>query len=330
MTAPVVTHWLYVLRRAASGVIDSTDIERGIAQFERWKTAGDPRSDQPDIISTIEKARGLVGETDTEHRKAVVNLVSRARLFDLSDEIMLAAARRADDVVGTPDLAELPFEVCWFRAEYHDPKSDLDVLGYLISRTGWMGVCYRDRDGNPDFSCGQIVNDDGWEASAVQGAWSLWLASRVVAGHVAARTPTASFSVRRDLARARAAGAPVVPPPELYTLRLDARRAGHALGRIIEARNGPSYRYEVRRHERMLVHRGRWPVDPDLAADFRRRGYTVERGDALDERAVLGIDLRGLPPGQRGEWIAWKFAPVKEHEAGPKDAPVRRAVRVSG
>lgn len=80
----------------------------------------------------------------------------------------------------------------------------------------------------------------------------------------------------------------------------------------------------------MLVHRGRWPVDHALASDFRRRGYTIKRGDELDERAVLGLDLRGLPAGARGEWVAWRFVPIREHEAGPKDAPLRRAVRVGG
>lgn len=330
MTPPVVTHWLYVLRRAANGVTDANDIAKGIERFDRWAARGDPRAKDPKIVATVEKARSLNHELNVVHTKVVLDLVSRARLFDLSDEIAIAAGARADEMVGVPDLTELPFEVCWFRAEYRDEKNNIDVLGYLITRDGWMGVCYKDKAGNPDFSCERIASDEGWEPSAIRGAWSLWLMSRVVAGHVAERPVTASFAVRRELAKARAAGAPVLPPPELYTLRLDRRRAGHAIGRIIEARNGPSYRYEVRRHERMLVHRGRWPIDPEFAADFRRRGYTVERGDGLDERAVLGLDLRGLPPGDRGEWVAWRFAPVREHEAGPKDAPVRRAVRVGG
>lgn len=330
MTPPVVAHWLYVLRRAASGAVDAEDIRRGIERFDRWAKEGDVRAKDVSIAETIEKARSLEHMTRVLRTKVALDLVVRARLFDLSDEIAIAAGTRADEMVGVPDLAELPFEVCWFRAEYRDEKNDIDVLGYLITRDGWMGVCYKDKAGNPDFSCERIASDEGWEASAVRAAWSLWLMSRVVAGHVADRPVTASFAVRRELAKARAAGAPVLPPPELYTLRLDRRRAGHAIGRIIEARNGPSYRYEVRRHERMLVHRGRWPIDPELGADFRRRGYTVERGDGLDERAVLGLDLRGLPPGDRGEWVAWRFAPVREHEAGPKDAPVRRAVRVGG
>lgn len=335
MTHDVVTRWLGALRTATVSAGEADVIEMGIAQVAHWTADGDPRATTPDALMVAEALR--MDAAQDELKRALVqarvslDLISRARLFAFSDEILDAAGRKASTMVGTPDLAELPFDVCWFHMDIDlgSAKEKAEkLLGCLITRDGWCGAYVRRADGD-HFGCVRAAAEEGWDPASIPTVWTLWLLSRIAAGHAAQRTLVGSFAVRRELARARLRGAPLAPPPELYTIRLDARRAGHAIGRIIEARNGPSYRYEVRGHERMLVHRGQWPIAADFASDFRRRGYTVERGDSIDPRAAVGLDVRGLPPGDRSEWIAWRFAAVKEHEAGPKDAPVVRAVRVS-
>lgn len=278
----------------------------------------------------VERARAFCADPAQSRERLVRkrDWIAEAHLFDLSDEAILAASRKVDQVVGCPDFGDLPFRVCWFRAEYCDTARDLDIVGYIATRDGFMGLVWKNKDGTLDASFTEACSPEGWDPHCVTAGTMLWLFTRITAGCVAERPSTRSFELRRELQKLRAEGVPA-HPPEVYTIRIDGRRAGHLVRQAIEAHHGagsgPTVRYEVRRHERMLVHRGRWPIDKALRDDFVRRGYTVEQGDRLDPRASIGLDIRGIEPSNGTEWIAWRFVTVKEHEAGPT-GPLRASI----
>lgn len=327
MTPDIVSRWLALVARTHDTVKVAEEVEQSLVLYDEKVAGNDPRAHEPGLREAIEAARHHIehggSARDIQER---LDVLLQARLFSFSQAVVAAATQRGPDMVGSPDLEELPFPVCWF--DIQQTYKDMPLHGYIITRGGLLGAVYTAKTGEIDVAFLHACNDEGWDPVSLEPAWVLWLLAQLVAGHVSERTPLGGFGLRRALARLREKGVRT-PPPELYVLNLDRRRAGHALGKIIEARQGPSYRYEVRRHERMLIRRGRWPADEETAEEFKSKGYTVERGDSLTEKAGIGLELRGLPAGTRNEWVAWKFIPVREHEAGPQGMPTRRALRVS-
>jgi len=346
MINPIAKDWLDTIGALAEEAV-RPGIKRKeyadlLASFERRAAA---LQGVPEAGGLLERARVLCGEaTDVAElrREAVADgiatlpVLREARLFDLSPEIQRACGAKSNEMIGEPDLSALPFPVCWFGVRQwaiDHAKGEAPIaqsVALVATRSGLTAYVMTDASGNdPIVLPTQAINEDGWDAGALQSAWAAYLMAAVVNGSVAERPDRGGYAMQRALARLRDRGV-VLRPPDLYTLTLTARQAAQRVRLAAEAHSGPAYRYEVRQHERMLVHRGRWPCGHELHEDFAKRGYVVERGDGLSECAALGLSLRGLPAGERGEWIAWRFAKVREHEAGPKDAPVKRAVRAVG
>jgi hypothetical protein len=328
LTPVLVNDWLRAMQVTAELSVETERLARNGVASRMSATMRADRADPRVAHWQSEEDPEAWNERTRRGTGRALDMLRRARLFALSPGAVDAALLHSKRMVGTPELDMLPFDVCVFGvrdSSLEGPPDGAQLVAILASRCGTIiGI-----DPKGEIVLVTAVNADGWDAGSILPAWACFLFAALVAGHVSERQPPIrSFDMNRKLAAIRKLGV-AAPPPDLYVLNLDRRRASAAIGRIIEARNGPAYRYEVRQHERMLVHRGRWPCGDELREDFATRGYVVERGDSLDERAAIGLDLRGLPAGERNEWIAWRFARVREHEAGPKDAPLRRAVRVA-
>ena len=346
--APVVQDWL----RTLQGLADRWNIQKEKEKYLTDSDHGVPHKYPGPQKCSREEWDALLAEADRlleviregvrkrgdvlANQWPVIPFLKQARLFDLSPDIQLACVRRSMEMVGSPDLSALPFPICWFNIRAWDwelcktakePRKGC-VVALVASREGklwWVVEGVGDKD-LIYVDTEDAVTAEGWNPESLENAWIVYLLAAVVNSQPIQRPATQSFSLRRELGKLRAKGI-TVPPPDLYTLVLNKQQASRAVSLAIAAHSGPSYRYEVRKHERMLVHRGHWPLkNPE---DLKERGYVVERGDQLSERAILGLELRGIPAGERDEWVAWKFVPVREHEAGLKGGELRRAVRTT-
>jgi len=257
--------------------------------------------------------------TDQKVPGIMLPLMRRARLFDLSAAVYDSVARRVSsgELVGTPDLNQLPFDVCWFGS--HDAADNHQMM---ITRSGWLLLIDEDKVGWK-LNCVCALDDDGWETSAIDMAWSATLLAQIATTRGIKERP-ASVSVRRLMDKA---GKHRPEPPELYTLNMNARQAGHAVGHAVTPHAGPGYRFEVAGHPRLLVRRGRWP-DEDHCKAWATAGYEVFHGSVVPNDWRVTMDLRGVAPPTDKEWIALRIVNVKSHEKGP-DGTVIRATRVT-
>lgn len=323
MLSPVVRDWLKTLGRLEVRRAEIREAQALIERAERTNYRAASRRDVDELRFEVSESMRVYGE-----QLSCIDVLSRARLFALSDEIIFSCWNRSSGMIGSPDLSALPFEVCWFDVRgYGMEKEGFLRIAFVVTRDGRFLSVYEVDGGHLYIGDDKILTDEGWDPAFLRDAWTVWLMASVVNGEVAQRPASQSFELRRELSKLREMGARIAPP-DLYTLRLDARRAGHVVSLLVASRLGPAYRYEVRQHERLYHDRGRWPPTQDQRLAFEKRGRVVQRGSDLDERVVLGLQLRELPPVRPDEWIAWKFGRVVEHQAGPKDKPLRRAVRV--
>lgn len=258
-------------------------------------------------------------------------LLRRARVFDLSQEVYLAAKKRVfkGDLIGVPDLEALPFDVCWFGCE---GKDVLDVLcddeleekradAPIVLTRGGMFLTPAPIDGQWVLVASKALDEDGWDALSLSTVWVCALLAEVAKTHAVKSKPM-ELSVRRLMDKA---GKHRPLPPELYTVRMNARQAGRAVSAVVTAHARLSYRFEVAGHPRLLVRRGRWP-DPERCQSWAEHGYEVFHGTAVPESWRIAMDLRAVPPPTEKEWIALKLVQVSTHEKGP-EGPVIRATR---
>lgn len=287
----------------------------------------------PSLVAARAKVDGALADIDE-----ALPLLRRARIFSLSEEVFRAAWRRATsgDLVGTPDLSALPFDVCWFGCPDQDvftllgsPPDDerkprLSREPVAVTRSGVVISPAELRDGWVVVGS-QAVGEDGTDPHAVPLLWACALLVDLATSR-SAPVRVSGLAASRLMDRAGKHGARPVPP-DLYMVHLDARRAGHAIGQVVASRAGPGYRFEVRGHPRLLVRRGAWP-DEDAARFWRRRGYEVARGDRLTPEWCREMENRGVAPGRGCEWVALRIVQVREHERGP-DGPVVPATRTA-
>lgn len=322
-----------------------------------WTRMERDRAGDPEWLAQV----GVAYEATIGTMREALPLLRQGRVFDLSRDAYNAAMARAasGELVGVPDLARLPFDVCVFGCQENGAPVDiLDVLDSRVARkvsrgcedadvgtyecallavSRWGGL-YLLSPASASLSQHSIpvrwtvnvlavVTEEGWDPSAIPWMWALTLLADLVRTRARPERQT-SLAARRWMTRAQQAGARPAPV-ELYELHLDRRRAGHAIGALARPHAAPSYRHEVMGHERLLLHRGRWPLG-ELAEHWAARGYEVTRGDRLPQDLRERMAARGIAPGLASEWVAWRVVQVREHERGPEGAPVVRAVRVGG
>lgn len=314
---------------------------------EKLRHLQDIVSARPKHLSSevIEAGRGVVFRLGEQVDDAfdgyaeALPLLRRARVFDLSQEIFEAAARRvlAGGLVGVPDLdTALPFDVCWFGCA---GKDVLDLIcpgvaervGAVVSKDAPVILTRGGLFLTPAYANGgwvlvtcRALDEEGWDVTTISTVWVCALLASVAMAHGERSTPR-ELSVRRLMDKA---GKHRPLPPELYTVHMNARRAGHAVSSAVTPHAGPSYRFEVAGHPRLLVRRGRWP-DTERCQSWAEHGYEVFHGSAVPEEWKIALSLRDVPPPTEKEWIALKLVHVKNHEKGPENAPLIKATRTA-
>lgn len=232
---------------------------------------------------------------------------------------------------GPPDPR--PFPTVWLGLDQHAPVGDdVPLQGWLIG----------DREitrlyGAPHYTVGYIYRVGGWADLAGSVPWSPssgadpWVLHTIFA-MIADRQATTietplSITRRRRLQRIAEASPTPAPPrhvPRAYHVvdLVDRVRWVSAARKAImpcPAQSRLSHRFDVRSHQRLRVVRGHEPLEPDLAADLRRRGYSISRG-ALNEPDLEGaLRRRGIPLPRPGEWLATLQSTVAAHQRGPDD-----------
>ena len=121
-------------------------------------------------------------------------------------------------------------------------------------------------------------------------------------------------------------------PPPYYTLRLKNKLIRDRVRKGLPKPPAPrSYRTDVRGHERCRVMRGPFPLDPELGAKLRKRGYKMFTTNDLDADTLRRLHERGLPYKRADEWLAILTTWVGEHFTSNDDSlPYVPACRVPG
>lgn len=122
-------------------------------------------------------------------------------------------------------------------------------------------------------------------------------------------------------------------PPRFYTVRtttvLDKVIVDEVMSESTQ-RTGPSYRFDVRGHWRLLTKRSTEGLLTKDRLALESRGYTVgTNATELGPDIVQALLDRGLSLPSDGEWVACKLTRVKSHQKGPEDGEYIPAVRTA-
>jgi len=124
----------------------------------------------------------------------------------------------------------------------------------------------------------------------------------------------------------------VYTPPPYYTLRLKSKIVRDKVRKGLPKPPAPkTYKTDVRAHERCRVARGPMPLDPEVGAKLRKRGYTIFTTNSLDLDTYRRLHERGQPYKKADEWLAIKVSWIEEHmTSNDPHLPYIPAVRVPG
>jgi len=121
-------------------------------------------------------------------------------------------------------------------------------------------------------------------------------------------------------------------PPPYYTLRMKTQLIREKVRKGMAGPPSPrSYKTDVRGHERCRIARGPFPLDPELGAKFRKRGYKLFTTNHPDADTLARLHERGQPYKRADEWLAILTTWVETHLTNnDPDLPYIPAVRIAG
>jgi len=217
------------------------------------------------------------------------------------------------------------------------------MLAMLIEEaTGdvWDVSAILEPEGMVGLHCWRMRRGGEWQRQAVSALYPLVL-DRLLDSSLRFRgapPPARTFAERRRLEQATAAARVAGPPPApFYVVRASDLARGDGAG---GTHASPSFRFDVRGHDRLLVHRGEGEVDAVALARMERRGYrfAVGRWPRLEGDDEAPLDLggalaraaraRGHAEPTPGEWVAVRVVRVRAHVKGPEDGVYVPGLRV--
>jgi hypothetical protein len=332
-------------------------------RLERMKTARRQVADNRSHMATA-RSRGLFPKGTTFEELAADNERTEAdidRLFRVYDwtcavldechvlsfpnvsiEAFDDAWNATASIPGVPEVFDrLPFPVCFIGLgegvlmDYLEEADETGIgpvlaMGFMVTRDRDVHAVSAKTQGSRETMAIPICIDGEWDPSSVGIAWVLHaiLTAMEEVQPRRARPDLSALSTRRAMEKVTKAGAPRMPPPPFYEVRIDGARFQEIVRSVTSVPREFSHQWDVRQHTRTRFLRGTGEVGSETAALFLERGYEIHFAPGADVREAL--EVRGLPPPAEGEWIATKTWRVKEHTKGPDDRPYVPAVRVSG
>jgi hypothetical protein len=121
-------------------------------------------------------------------------------------------------------------------------------------------------------------------------------------------------------------------PPPYYTLRMKTKLIREKVRKGLTSHGTlAAYRTDVRAHERCRIARGPFPLDPELGAKFRKRGYKVFTTNIPDADTIRRLHERGQPYKRADEWLAILTTWIETHMTNNDESlPYIPAVRLPG
>lgn len=224
------------------------------------------------------------------------------------------------------------------------PFEEVTLLGFLVS---WDGLVYeflggwddeklvgvmaptvRDHDTRHEIKDNKLVVG-GWNNPYSLNPWIVTSLVNFVNSYKSiVMEEERSFSAKHRFQKmAKTFGLQMKVPPFYYTVELkqELHRARSTFPGIPGAHRIYSHRWDVRRHERIRVLRGKYPIDGKTKTAITKRGYKLFE-EELDQNTWRLLKDRGVARGSN-EWIAIKSTWVSPHVRGPEDAPYIPSMR---
>lgn len=98
-----------------------------------------------------------------------------------------------------------------------------------------------------------------------------------------------------------------------YRINVSLEEAARVLRRrrCAGPRAEPSYSWDSRAHQRLLVRRGAMPISPTLCLALMDRGYAYWSAGEPGPAWAREMEIRGIAAKRPGEWIALRLRPIK-------------------
>lgn len=229
----------------------------------------------------------------------------------------------------------MPFsDVRWLASSWVKEKRQYGInLAHLLDDErgdAWQISSAEEADGTARIHCTRVRRDGAWTDAAKDtliphALYLLLSASKTFTG----KAPERSLSQRRALERLAATDSQTLRiPPPFYVVRNKPTAPKIAVPpREPVHHASPSFRFDVRSHDRIFLHRGEAPVEPAIAKRLEKRGYMFFT-DAWPAGLAEACRSRGHEDPQKGEWLAIRVVKVKAHLKGPEDAEYVPSLRV--
>lgn len=304
-------------------------------------------------LSAMEALRSKSQDGPGRHgaRHAWVQLRD-ARIFSIQPKLAHAFADAwfdsmgEDEVLPDPDWPEqFPFPVVWlgydgsFSMAFDQSENwrDIDVpveqwdqnqtdygdlIGHLATANGDMWAFLRNK--RSEINCFQARSaKDGWPS--VEYVMCSEIAPLLIEYVNQKRTFIVSEDtpgLRRRMKMNRKAlglkGKEVIPPP-FYRIRMRSKVIKEVAQRVADGMP-PSYRHDVRGHERCRIRRGPLPVPQDQREKLEGLGYEIYTVQSLPAEVLVRLAERSIPPKRFAEWMAVKITWVGAHISPADDS----------
>ena len=212
------------------------------------------------------------------------------------------------------------------------PQFGMHIAHLIDDVTGdaWQVSSAEEADGSTALHSTRVRRNGEWtvaskDALIPHALHALLTAARTYAG----KTPERSLSQRKGLERLHEQGevSSRIPPPFYVVRQQPPTPKADAPPREPATHASPSFRFDVRSHDRIYLHRGEAPVEPAIAKRLEKRGYMFFSGVWPDGLADP-CRVRGHEDPKTGEWLAIRVVKVKAHLKGPESAEYVPSLRV--
>lgn len=228
-------------------------------------------------------------------------------------------------------------------ASLRDRIVEATIMGHIMTEDGYCATVF---EGVAQSDEGPLVNivwfdalrDGGWVRSEFHlEPWILpWLIN-IINDHrtFILETPMSSGLRRQFKQDRKSMGLPNnrrCTPPPYYTLRMKTKLIREKVRKQLGGLPSPrSYKTDRRAHERCRVARGYFPLDPELGAKLRKRGYKIFTTQIPDADTIRRLHERGMPYKRADEWLAILTTWIEQgYTSNDPNLPYIPAVRLPG
>lgn len=193
----------------------------------------------------------------------------------------------------------------------------------------WQIACCEEANGRAAIHLTRVQRDGEWTRSARMSLQPHALAAMLASSRAfSGKAPERSLMRQKAIERGQREGVVGKIPPPFYVVK--QRPSAPKVERLPRApvpHVPPSYRFDVRSHDRVFVHRGPAPLEPAIEKRLLKRGYRIF-AERWPEGLAEACRARGHEDPKRGEWLAVRVVGVRAHLKGPDGSEYVPSLRV--